>query len=678
MPPHNAPDRTPAQSFAMNVWAIGKVMFDLASLSNSKDFTAAQAPTEDEYWNQNTGSMLEDFDKVPFKNNLLNSGLAARAPYPELMRLIQSCMEANADDRNDLSALRSETTEGLKKCLQAHLKNPFDRVHYINNADANQLAGKPTQNNFLFEAGELQEVLVPGRNDPDDEDLNVDEDRVIKQPTRGEASAITRLRVDQAKLVAQNLLRDEFRRAWMRDRRLVQERGGEFIFTDNLTHLPDELSEDPSDIDNGGRSNDESDDDDDSDDDNAAEALVINFSGHTGKHTLDLGSDPQPPPPAYEMFADFVRPAQPAEVSDAEMRAEWDTLPQEHQEVFGRAYEQALNYYDRYSGLYDTRPQKQALQPLAADKLPKNWRYMNVQARERWQHENDKQRRRELNRKYKRALRAWQRRARRKNKMLEESPRFLTFLEKWHTNNGIQADQSFGSLSASSKVLELGSIWRRLGTQERADLRLRYARWVERQLPATAEQNSDRAIQQGSDRQEGSVDQNRASLLIPSPADVPLSGFFVPGGGQYQPNLNQAAQPTLQQQSPVQQEANSQDRPGSEDQQTVNPDPQAQAQQAQAALNQLQQMNALQPQIPQVVQQQQADPLQQPTVQQPTLQNVPQPPALPPVPTVIVPPRPAGHYPTLNWPERKKKKTEAEKLAIQGWNNPTGKRNGRR
>lgn len=94
-----------------NVWGVGKLMYDLATLSYPDEYRRRWAASEEVY-HQNGRDVLGDYQTAPFR---FSTGMPdAQNPYSrDLMDLISQCLRPSIEDRIELGDLYSQVQNHL-------------------------------------------------------------------------------------------------------------------------------------------------------------------------------------------------------------------------------------------------------------------------------------------------------------------------------------------------------------------------------------------------------------------------------------------------------------------------------------------------------------------------------------------------------------------------------------
>lgn len=330
-------------------------MLDLATLFRPFAFMDQQANNWAEY-EQNRQSMLPDFDIMSF-NDRLWSG----SPYSlALTDLIALCLSADIAQRPYSQELRQQTRLGLKNCLgigsdKAKLSNgePDEsgispevrnsKLYYRKN-DINDIKNDSATCDFQLDVEDFLNLFKPGRNDPDDPDLQVQRNRLWASPhdshRNNEIETVLELRrylsEKDARIEPGNTAQE-----WLRFRRNVGHRGGQYFFKDSMIDEMYNTSEDDTDVDCDHRPGSEDED-------------IITYK----RGILDLSSKPKRPVSAYDMFVKLRQNQAGEDLSVYDLQLEWDELSPEHKAVFEALYKRAKRFYQRHKEAWRDRPQK--------------------------------------------------------------------------------------------------------------------------------------------------------------------------------------------------------------------------------------------------------------------------------------------------------------------------------
>lgn len=157
-----------------NVWRVGKVMYDLFSLSGQGRYVTLQAKCGNECHVVNRRDTLPNWMTTPFVEDLHWQ----MSPYSTtLSQLISRCMAANTTKRPSAEQLYKETLSCLRSSsrsiqsldpLSVRNARPYYRGNEINNMGINEM-------NCYHELGmwDYFRLVEPANNDPDEPRLNI-------------------------------------------------------------------------------------------------------------------------------------------------------------------------------------------------------------------------------------------------------------------------------------------------------------------------------------------------------------------------------------------------------------------------------------------------------------------------------------------------------------------------
>jgi len=159
---------------AMNVWNVGKVMYDLMTLSKKWDYALLSTQNYLTY-ERHEHNAIENFDEVPFRRTNMRERTKTdpKEFSDELTGLIQECMKSRVTDRIKARELFRRTQEGLSRCTEQLSEGSEPDVWFSANEINNMPAG--TETFKYFEGGKIGgqdwdpdiDELLGGDYDPD-------------------------------------------------------------------------------------------------------------------------------------------------------------------------------------------------------------------------------------------------------------------------------------------------------------------------------------------------------------------------------------------------------------------------------------------------------------------------------------------------------------------------------
>jgi len=171
-PPVN--DEKPRMTGKANVWQVGKVMYDLYSLSDQERYDDLKAKSGHEYHVVNRSDTLFDWMTTPFVDDLHRQ----RSPYsPTLSQLISRCMAANSADRPTADQLYNETLQCLRSSSQhSQSVDPVsvrNTTLYYRGNEINNMAIDEMNCYHHLPLWDYFRLLQPANNDPSEPRLKI-------------------------------------------------------------------------------------------------------------------------------------------------------------------------------------------------------------------------------------------------------------------------------------------------------------------------------------------------------------------------------------------------------------------------------------------------------------------------------------------------------------------------
>jgi len=164
----------PRMTGKANVWAIGKVIYDLFSLSTEDDYDHVKAKSSRAYHVENNGDSLPNWIEIPFMHDLHRK----MSPYtPELSDLISRCMAADPASRPSAQELYATTLDLLNS--RVHKEKSEDPVSvrnptlYYRGNEINSMGVEEMNCFHTLESWDYFYLMAPARNDPDDPRLRL-------------------------------------------------------------------------------------------------------------------------------------------------------------------------------------------------------------------------------------------------------------------------------------------------------------------------------------------------------------------------------------------------------------------------------------------------------------------------------------------------------------------------
>lgn len=170
-PPLNRPEDS--LSSKADIWAIGKVMYDLFSLSRPRTLNHLQANTRADY-TKNGDKMIPDFHSTPF----ILDDLHKKSPYTkDLSDVIESCMRGEASLRPSPTNLYATTTRLLRQryaempsTLPCTVRN---RKLYYRGNEINDMSIEARNCGHSITIFDWADLVAPGNNDPNEPKLDI-------------------------------------------------------------------------------------------------------------------------------------------------------------------------------------------------------------------------------------------------------------------------------------------------------------------------------------------------------------------------------------------------------------------------------------------------------------------------------------------------------------------------
>lgn len=156
-----------------DVWAIGKVMYDLFSLSGHERFSTITAESRPQYL-RNGRRMIPNFDRAPFASDELYQ----ESPYTkDLSDLIERCMHAEASRRPTPTELYEVTGKFMTdRYSEAESTSAFSvgsrKLYYRGNEINNMPMGARNCAQHIS-VRDWHTLIAPGNNDPNEPKLDI-------------------------------------------------------------------------------------------------------------------------------------------------------------------------------------------------------------------------------------------------------------------------------------------------------------------------------------------------------------------------------------------------------------------------------------------------------------------------------------------------------------------------